>query len=85
MAKKESLVEKARLLYEQSDDVTKNLEREIRQEFLNYIRNLRHQQKLVSTKEMLNKEIITTAQSIVSALVADQIDINQKSEKQNNK
>ncbi len=71
MAKKESLVEKARLLYEQSDDVTKNLEREIRQEFLSYLRNLRRQQKLVSTKEMLNKEIITTAQSIVFALVSE--------------
>ena len=85
MAKKESLVEKARLLYEQSDDVTKNLEREIRQEFLTYLKNLRHQQKLVTAKEMLNKEIITTAQSIVSALVAEQIDVNQKTEKQDNK
>ena len=85
MAKKESLVEKTRLLYEQSDDVTKNLEREIRQEFLSYLKNLRHQQKLVSTKEMLNKEIIRTAQSIVSALVSEQSDVNKKTEKQDNK
>ena len=85
MARKESLVEKARLLYEQSDDVTKNLEREIRQEFLSYLRNLRHQQKLVTAKAMLNKEIITTAQSIVSALVAEQIDVSHRSEKQENK
>jgi hypothetical protein len=80
MAKKESLVEKARLLYEQSDDATKNLEKEIRQEFLGYLKNLRQQQKMIVAKELLHKEIIITAQSIVEALVTDQSDLTAKPE-----
>ena len=85
MAKKESLVEKARLLYEQSDDVTKSLEKEIRQEFLGYLKNLRQQQKMIVSKELLNKEILTTAQSIVEALVADKSEVTEKRDTHNNK
>lgn len=85
MAKKESLVEKARLLYEQSDDVTKSLEKEIRQEFLGYLKNLRQQQKMIVAKELLNQEILTTAQSIVEALVADKSEITEKRDTRNNK
>jgi hypothetical protein len=85
MAKKESLVEKARLLYEQSDDVTKSLEKEIRQEFLGYLKNLRQQQKMIVSKELLNKEILTTAQSIVEALVADKSEVTEKRDTRNNK
>jgi hypothetical protein len=85
MVKNESLVEKARLLYEQSGDVTKNLEKEIRLEFFDYLKNLRKQQKLIVAKERLSKEIITTAQSIVSALIADRSDESIKNPKQESK
>jgi len=71
MVKKQGLIEKVRMLYEQTDDVTKRLESELRQEFLSYIKNIRNHQKLATSKEVLNTEIVSTAKSIISSLLSN--------------
>lgn len=75
-----SLHEKTRKLSEQTEEVARKLESDLRQEFLAYIRNIRKANSISNTKEQLGREIVATAESIISSLLSEQSENKQKAD-----